>query len=70
MFGELDAPAPVAKAASRQMLGFMNEMARRDVGELNHQQRRMPPNRDGRYATPLDLVAEHDVIRARRGTGP
>lgn len=54
------------------MLGFMNEMARVAgyaiadagglarcaVGDLNREQRRMPHNRDGRYATPLDLVTE------------
>lgn len=53
--GELAAPVVVAKAASRQMLGFMNEtarfteyaivdadgLARCDVGELNREQRRM-----------------------------
>jgi len=72
VLGELVPPVVVAKTSSRQMLGFMNEMARVaeyaiadagglarcDVGELNREQRRMLHNRDSRYATPLDLVAE------------
>ncbi len=71
--GELAAPAVIAKTASRQMLGFMNEMARFaeyaiedarglarcDIAELNREQRRMLHNRDGCYVRPLDLVAEH-----------
>lgn len=70
--GELAAPAVVAKTASRQMLGFMNEMARFaeyaiedarglsrcDIAELNREQRNMLHNRDGRYVRPLDLVAK------------
>lgn len=70
--GELTAPVIVAKTVSRQMLGYMNEMARFaeyaiadagglarcDIEELNREQRRMLHNRDGRYATPLDLVGE------------
>jgi hypothetical protein len=69
VLGELTAPVVLAKTVSRQMLGFMNEMARFaehaiadagglarcDIAELNREQRRMLHNRDGRYATPLDL---------------
>jgi hypothetical protein len=54
------------------MLGFMKEMARFaeyaiadagglarcDAGELNCEQRRMLHNRDGRCATPSDLVTQ------------
>ncbi len=72
VLGNLSAPVVVAKTASRQMLGFMNEMARFaeyaiadagglarcDIEELNREQRRMLHNRDGRYATPLELIAE------------
>ncbi len=72
VLGDLAAPVVVAKTASRQTLGFMNEigrfaesaiadaggLAQCDVGELNCKHRRMLHNRDGRYATPLDLVAE------------
>jgi len=75
VLGEVVPPVVVAKTSSRQMLGFMNEMARFaeyaiadagglarcDVGELNREQRRMLHNRDGHYATPLDLVAERLV---------
>jgi hypothetical protein len=71
VLGALAPPSVLAKTASRQMLGFMNEMARFaeyaiadagglagcDIAELNRQ-RRMLHNRDGRYARPLDLVAE------------
>lgn len=74
VLGEVVPPVVVAKTSSRQMLGFMNEMARFaeyaiadagglarcDIAELNREQRRMLHNRDGRYATPLDLVAERD----------
>ena len=77
MLGDLGNSVVVAKTRSRQMLGFMNEMAlfteyaitdagglaRSDVGELNREQRRMLHDRDGRYATPLELVAER-----RRGS--
>lgn len=72
VLGELAPPSVLAKTASRQMLGFMNEMARFaeyamadagglagcDIAKLNRQQRRMLHNRDGRYVRPLDLVAE------------
>jgi hypothetical protein len=70
--GDLSPPVVLAKTASRQMLGFMNEMAgfaeyviadagglaRCDIEELNLEQRRMLHNRDGRYATPLELIAD------------
>lgn len=63
----------LAKTASRQMLGFMNEMAFQaehmiamsggladsDIGTLNHQLRDVLHNRDG-YRTALDLVAERE----------
>ena len=69
------APVVLAKTVSRQMLGFMNEMARFaeyaivdagglawcDIEELNREQRRMPHNRDRRYVIPLDLVAERSA---------
>ncbi|WP_375502139.1 DUF6933 domain-containing protein [uncultured Jatrophihabitans sp.] len=72
VLGELAPPIVLAKTASRQTLGFMNEMAwfaecaiadagglaRCDIAELNREQRRMLHNRDGRYVRPLDLVAE------------
>jgi len=72
VLGELVPPVVVAKTSSRQMLGFMNEMARFaeyaiadagglaccDIGELNREQRRILHNRGGRYATPLELIAE------------
>lgn len=68
--GDLSAPVELAKTASRQMLGFMNEMARFaeyaiadagglvrcDVEELNREQRRMLHNRDGDYVRPIELV--------------
>ncbi len=73
VLGELAPPVVLAKTASRQMLGFMNEVAwfaecaivyagglgRFDIAELNREQRRMLHNRNGCYATPLDLVREH-----------
>lgn len=72
VLGNLAGPVVVAKTSCRQMLGFMNEMARFaeyaiadagglarcDIAQLNSEQRRMLHNRDGRYATPLTLVAE------------
>lgn len=72
VLGDHAVPVVVARTVSRQMLGFMNEMARFaeyavadagglarcDVGELNRDQWRMLHNRDGRYATPLELIAE------------
>ena len=74
--GELAPPILLAKTASRQMLGFMNEMARFaeysiadagglarcDIDELNREQRRMLHNRDGRYATPLALVHQRQQL--------
>jgi len=74
VLGELEAPASVATTASRQMLGFMNEMAlwadyaiagagglaRCDTAEINRKLRRMLHNRDGAYVRPLELVAERD----------
>jgi hypothetical protein len=72
VLGNLSAPVVVARSASGQMLGFMNEMARLaeyaiadagglarcDIDELNREQRRRLHNRDGRYAIPFELVAE------------
>jgi hypothetical protein len=80
VLGELTAPVVSAKTVSRQMLGFMNEMARfaeyaiADAGglarcgieELNREQRRPLHNRDGRYVIPFDLVAERS--RDQRST--
>jgi hypothetical protein len=70
VLGNLSAPVTLAKTASRQMLGFMNEMAwsiecviadagglaRCDVQQLNHHQRRMLHNRDGDYIRPIELA--------------
>ena len=70
VLGNLGAPVELAKTASRQMLGFMNEMARFaeyaiadadglarcDVEELNREQRRMLHNRDGDYVRPIELA--------------
>ena len=71
--GELDQhDVLLAKTASRQVLGFMNDVAshissavyeHRNVREvdalaLNAQLQRTLHNHGGRYATPLDLVAE------------
>ncbi|WP_411277870.1 DUF6933 domain-containing protein [Gaiella sp.] len=71
--GELDShDVLLAKTASRQVLGFMNEIAshisyavygQRNVRELdavalNAQLQRTLHDRGARYATPLDLVAE------------
>lgn len=75
--GQLDPDdVHLAKTASRQMLGFMNDMAfqaeymiamsggltRTDIGTLNHQLRHVLHNRDG-YHTALDLVAEREHAR-------
>ncbi len=63
VLGNFTAPIVVAKIASRQLVGFMNEMARSteytiadvgglarcDVGELNRKPRILH-NRNGRYA--------------------
>ena len=60
----------LAKTASRQVLGFMNEMAHHaeweayesgglgacDIEALNRNLRRDLHNYNGRYATPLELV--------------
>ncbi len=71
--GELDShDLLLTKTASRQVLGFMNEISSHisyavyghsDVRELdavalNSRLQRTPHNHGGRYATPLDLVAE------------
>jgi hypothetical protein len=70
VLGDLSAPVELAKTVSRQMLGFMNEMARFaeyaiadagglarcDVEELNREQRRMLHNRDGDYVRPIELA--------------
>jgi hypothetical protein len=71
VLGDLSPPVTLAKTASRQMLGFMNEMARFaeyaiadagglarcDVGNLNRDQRRMLHNRGGDYVRPVELAA-------------
>lgn len=69
--GELDPrDVCIARTASRQVLGHMNDMAfmcehsarmaggldRLDVAELNHLLRRGLHRRDGSYVMPLDLV--------------
>ena len=71
--GELDShDVLLTKTASRQVLGFMNEIASHisyavyehrnvrevDIVALNAQLQRTLHNHGGRYATPLDLVAE------------
>lgn len=70
ILGDLSTPVVMAKTASRQMLGFMNEMARFaeydiadagglarcDIDELNRRQRRMLHNRDGDYVRPIELA--------------
>lgn len=70
VLGDLSPPVVLVKTASRQMLGFMNEMARfaeyaiADAGglgrchieELNREQRRMLHNRDGDYVRPIELA--------------
>ncbi len=67
----------VATTASRNILGFMNEMALHlryqidhdggldecDARVLNHRLRRTLHNRGGVYAEPLDLVAERLTAR-------
>jgi hypothetical protein len=88
--GEIAGPVTGAKTANRQILGFMNEMAihadcaidrrrrgsRCDTDVLNRKLRRMLHDRDGRYATPPDLVAErrasgrHDGSSQLRGVVP
>jgi hypothetical protein len=71
--GTLTGPVEVAKTASRQILGFMNEMAMQaecavadsgslsacDIHALNRWLRRDLHNFDGRYVTPLELIAGH-----------
>lgn len=68
--GDFSPPVVMAKTASRQMLGFMNEMAgfaeyaiadagelaRCDIEVLNREQRRMLHNRDGDYIRPIELA--------------
>ncbi len=70
VLGDLSTPVVLTKTVSRQMLGFMNEMARfaeytiADAGglarchieELNREQRRMLHNRDGDYVRPIELA--------------
>ena len=71
-FGQLDAASVcLARTASRNVLGFMNEMAfqvrynvernggldRCETGTINHQLRRTLHNK-GEYVFPLDLVAQ------------
>jgi hypothetical protein len=77
VLGDVAGPVVVVKTGSRQILGFINEMARFaehaiedagglarcDVGELNREQRQMLQNRDRRHAAPLELVSQ----RRRRG---
>lgn len=71
--GSLVGPVEVAKAASRQILGFMNEMAMQadyaiaesgslaacDIDALNRWLRRDLHNIDGRYVTSLELITRH-----------
>jgi hypothetical protein len=75
--GSLAAPVEVAKTASRQILGFMNEMALQadyaitesgslaacDIDALNRWLRRDLHNRDGRYVTSLELITGHSGDR-------
>lgn len=70
VLGDFSPPVVIAKTASRQMLGFMNEMARfaeytiADAGglarchieELNREQRRMLHSRGGDYVRPIELA--------------
>lgn len=78
VLGTFSPPVVLAKTASRQMLGFMNEMARFaeyaiadagglgrcDIEELNREQRRMLHNRNGDYVRPIDLAH----LRQRRSS--
>ena len=78
--GSLAGPVEVAKTASRQMLGFMNEMAMQadyaiaesgslaacDIDELNRWLRRDLHNLDGRYVTSLELITGHRAVRFPR----
>jgi hypothetical protein len=71
----------ITKTASRQLLGFMNDMALHagyeiadagglgacDIAVLNHRLRQTLHNHDGHYATPLDLVTAR---RERGGRHP
>ncbi len=71
--GSLAGPVEVAKTASRQILGFMNEMAMQadyaiaelgslaasDIDALNRWLRRDLHNLDGRYVTSLELITGH-----------
>jgi hypothetical protein len=71
--GTLTGPVEVAKTASRQILGFMNEMAMQaeyaiadsgslaacDVHALNRWLRRDLHNLDGRYVTSLEPITGH-----------
>jgi len=70
VLGDFSPPVVMAKTASRQMLGFLNEMARFaeyaiadaggltrcDIDVLNREQRRMLHNRDGDYVRPIELA--------------
>jgi hypothetical protein len=70
----------VAKTASRQILGFMNEMAMQadyaiaesgslavcDIDALNRWLRRDLHNLDGRYVTSLELITGHRDVRFPR----
>lgn len=85
--GELDLhDALLAKSASRQVLGFMNDVASHissavhgqsnvrevDAVALNAQLQRTLHDHEGRYATPLDLVAEqasHAAVAGNHTSG-
>lgn len=78
--GPLAGPVEVAKTASRQVLGFMNEMALQaeyavtesgslaacDIDALNRWLRRDLHNLNGRYVTSLELITGHTDDRSPR----
>ena len=78
--GSLAGPVEVAKTASRQILGFMNEMAMQadyaiaesgsltacDIDALNRWLRRDLHNLEGRYVTSLELITGHRAVRLPR----
>ena len=78
--GPLTEPVMVVKTDSRQILGFMNEMAMQadyaiaesgslatcDIDSLNRWLRRDLHNLDGRYVTSLELVTRRRHVRLPR----
>jgi hypothetical protein len=78
--GSLTGRVLIAKTASRQILGFMNEMAMQadyaiadagslaacDIDGLNQWLRRDLHNVDGRYVTSLELITGHRAVRLPR----